>query len=130
MAFCSKLDGLIGQGLFSLSYGTLMISHSGFGNVVEARVITDRDTGRSRGFGFMNFDNGESASNAMASMAGQVCHRLTTIGGPQGGFSGGYGSGYVKVTVVDLQNRITLKGIPAGEFEAFFDEHQDIMLAM
>ena len=28
---------------------------AGFGEVVEAKVITDRDTGRSRGFGFVTF---------------------------------------------------------------------------
>ncbi|CAL9075047.1 unnamed protein product, partial [Musa textilis] len=129
VAFCSKLGGLIRQGLFSLSYGTdgqsLREAFNCFGNVVEARVITDRDTGWSRCFGFMNFDNGESASYSIASMAGQVCHCLTVPnGGPQGGFRGGYGGGYVKVMVVDLQNRMPLKGIPAGEFEAFFDEYQ------
>ncbi|GLT52366.1 hypothetical protein SLA2020_257140 [Shorea laevis] len=44
---------------------------SNFGDVTDARVITDRESGRSRGFGFVNFASGESASNALSSMDGQ-----------------------------------------------------------
>lgn len=36
-----------------------------YGEVVEAKVITDRDTGRSRGFGFVTFGSSESASRAI-----------------------------------------------------------------
>ena len=42
-----------------------------FGRVVEAKVITDRETGRSRGFGFVTFDNESSATDAIAAMDGQ-----------------------------------------------------------
>jgi len=41
-----------------------------FGEIVEAKVITDRDTGRSRGFGFVTFANGEDADRAVAEMDG------------------------------------------------------------
>ena len=41
-----------------------------FGEVTEAKVITDRDTGRSRGFGFVSFVDAESGSTAMAEMDG------------------------------------------------------------
>lgn len=41
-----------------------------FGEVSEARVITDRDTGRSRGFGFITFTEDESASKAISEMDG------------------------------------------------------------
>ena len=43
---------------------------SRFGEIEEVRVITDRDTGRSRGFGFMTFSQDEDAKNAIAEMNG------------------------------------------------------------
>lgn len=42
-----------------------------FGEVVEAKVVTDRETGRSRGFGFVTFSEGNSVSDAVAEMDGQ-----------------------------------------------------------
>lgn len=41
-----------------------------FGNVEDAKVITDRDTGRSRGFGFVTFGSREEAQAAMQQMDG------------------------------------------------------------
>jgi RNA recognition motif-containing protein len=41
-----------------------------FGAVEDARVITDRETGRSRGFGFVSFDAPDSAEKAMSEMDG------------------------------------------------------------
>lgn len=40
-----------------------------------ARVITDRDSGRSRGFGFVNYSSDESANKALSAMDGQVRSR-------------------------------------------------------
>ena len=42
-----------------------------FGEVVEAKVILDRETGRSRGFGFVTFSDPESAKKAVEGMNGQ-----------------------------------------------------------
>jgi RNA recognition motif-containing protein len=41
-----------------------------FGDVVEAKVITDRDTGRSRGFGFVTFTDSSAAQAAIQEMDG------------------------------------------------------------
>ncbi|XP_028088065.1 glycine-rich RNA-binding protein 4, mitochondrial-like [Camellia sinensis] len=89
-----------------LSYGTddqsLRDAFSGFGDVVDAKVITDRETGKSRGFGFVNFTSDESATSAMSSMDGQPLDGRTVrvsyaterqSSGPSGNFGGGYGSG-------------------------------------
>jgi len=41
-----------------------------FGEVTEAKVITDRETGRSRGFGFVTFSDNKAAQAAMEEMNG------------------------------------------------------------
>eukprot|EP00268_Persea_americana_P000889 TRINITY_DN102786_c1_g1_i1.p1 TRINITY_DN102786_c1_g1~~TRINITY_DN102786_c1_g1_i1.p1 ORF type:complete len:152 (-),score=36.09 TRINITY_DN102786_c1_g1_i1:503-958(-) len=85
-----------------LSFGTndesLRDAFASFGDVVEAKVITDRDTGRSRGYGFVNFASGESASSALSGMDGQELHgRNIRVGyaneRPSGGFRGNSSSG-------------------------------------
>lgn len=43
-----------------------------FGTPDSAKVITDRDTGQSKGFGFVEFANAEHAQKAM-SLNGQDC---------------------------------------------------------
>jgi len=40
------------------------------GTVVESIVITDRTTGRSKGFGFVTFSNEDEAQKAIASLNG------------------------------------------------------------
>ncbi len=49
----------------------LNAAFSAFGTVTEAKVITDRDTGRSRGFGFVTFSSSDEAQAAIAAMDGQ-----------------------------------------------------------
>jgi len=41
-----------------------------FGEVVEAKVITERDSGRSRGFGFVTFADDEAGRKAISEMNG------------------------------------------------------------
>ncbi len=49
---------------------SLLSAFQPFGEVREAKVITDRDTGRSRGFGFVTFSDRTSAQNAIEAMDG------------------------------------------------------------
>lgn len=44
---------------------------SQYGSVSEASVVTDRETGRSRGFAFVTFENEEDADKAMSAVNGQ-----------------------------------------------------------
>lgn len=94
----------------SLSWNTtdegLRRAFEKFGEVLEAKVIKDRETDRSRGFGFVSFANPKDAMDAMAAMDGQELDGRTIKvneaqerertgggggGGPRGG--GGFGGG-------------------------------------
>ena len=58
----------------NLSWGTddqsLRQTFEAFGEVEEAVVISDRDTGRSRGFGFVTFSDDEAADTAVSALDG------------------------------------------------------------
>jgi len=41
-----------------------------YGNVISANVVTDRQTGRSRGFGFVEFENDSEAAAAIEALNG------------------------------------------------------------
>ncbi len=69
-----------------------------YGEVASANVITDRDTGRSRGFGFVEMNDDEQAKGAIAGLAehqieGRTLNvneaRPRTNRGGGGGFGGG-----------------------------------------
>ncbi|MBM3979877.1 MAG: RNA-binding protein [Planctomycetes bacterium] len=70
-----------------------------YGTVVSAQVIMDRDTGRSKGFGFVEMGTDQEAQAAIAGMHNQVVEgRPLTVnearpkeGGGGGGGRGGYG---------------------------------------
>ena len=73
-----------------------------FGQVAEAKVIMDRETGRSRGFGFVSFNDDGQGSAAMQEMdGGQLDGRTIKVNEAQeraprpggGGGGGGYGGG-------------------------------------
>lgn len=59
----------------NLSYGTyedgLRTAFQAFGNVVSAKIITDRDSGQSKGFGFVEMGSDDEARAAIAGMNGQ-----------------------------------------------------------
>jgi len=44
-----------------------------FGTVVDAKVIIDRETGRSRGFGFVTLSNEEEVDKSCAELDGSIC---------------------------------------------------------
>ena len=48
-----------------------------FGTLVEAKVITDRETGKSRGFGFVTLDDDEGAEKAIACLNGAEANGRT-----------------------------------------------------
>lgn len=52
------------------SDASLHAEFSKFGSVLDAKVITDRETGRSRGFGFVTYENGDDAQSALQQMDG------------------------------------------------------------
>jgi RNA recognition motif-containing protein len=75
-----------------------------FGEVTEAKVITDRETGRSRGFGFVTFTEASAADAAIAEMndkdldgrtirVNEAEEKQRGGGGGRGGFGGGRGGG-------------------------------------
>ncbi|QQS36004.1 MAG: RNA-binding protein [Ignavibacteriales bacterium] len=49
---------------------TLQAAFETHGKVVSAKVITDRQTGRSRGFGFVEMENESEASEAIKALNG------------------------------------------------------------
>ncbi len=53
---------------FSTTDDELASAFADFGTVTSAKVITDRETGRSRGFGFVEFDNDAEANAAVAGL--------------------------------------------------------------
>jgi RNA recognition motif-containing protein len=57
-----------------LSWGTtddgLQAAFESFGEILEAKVVLDRDTGRSRGFGFVTFADDDAATRAVEEMNG------------------------------------------------------------
>lgn len=85
-----------------LSWGTddagLASAFSSFGDIEEAKVITDRDTGRSRGFGFVTFTNEEDAEKALSLDGSELDGRTLKVNvarerEPRRGGGGGGGGG-------------------------------------
>lgn len=87
----------------SLSFSTddhgLRSAFEEFGEVTDAKVISDRDTGRSRGFGFVTFADAAAADAAIEGMDGaSLDGRTINVNEakerePRGGGRGGRGGG-------------------------------------
>lgn len=100
----------VGGLAWATSNESLRTAFEPFGEVADARVITDRETGRSRGFGFVTFEADEHAATAIEKMNGaEVDGRNIRVneaqerprgpggprpgGPPRAGGGGGYGGG-------------------------------------
>ena len=99
----------VGNLPFSANDDSLREMFQQAGQVESARIITDRDTGRSKGFGFVEMSSDEEAANAITKFNGMELEgRALTVnearpvvrrdGGARGGGSGGrdrgkYGGG-------------------------------------
>jgi RNA recognition motif-containing protein len=92
----------VGNLSYSVSDSELESLFAQFGQVVSARVISDRDTGRSKGFGFVEMANDNEAQAAIEAMNGKENNgRMLTVNeakpleprGERGGFGGGRSHG-------------------------------------
>ena len=111
-ASTQTLGGTMGKKLYvgNLPYtvddGLLQSKFSEFGAVSSARVITDRDSGRSKGFGFVEMESDGDADRAIETLNGADFNgRNISVsearpqeprsggGGGRGGFRGGRGGG-------------------------------------
>jgi len=70
----------VGNLPFSTTDESLQEIFAQAGNVQSAKIITDRDTGRSKGFGFVEMNDDEAAEKAIAEMNGkEVDGRALTV---------------------------------------------------
>jgi len=94
----------VGNLPYSLSDSDLQRVFEAHGSVVSAQVIVDRDTGRSKGFGFVEMGSDQEAQAAITALNGtELEGRALTVNearpktdsgrGPGGGGRGGYGGG-------------------------------------
>jgi RNA recognition motif-containing protein len=100
----------VGSISFDATEESLRDLFSSIGEVESVKVITDRDTGRSKGFGFIEMSSEEDAKKAIEQLNGKTFMERVLIvnearpqqqrerrgfgGGGRGGFGQGGGSGY------------------------------------
>ena len=95
----------VGNFSFSTTESDLRSLFEPYGNIESASVVTDRQTGRSRGFGFVTMSSEEEAQKAIAALNGtELKGRALTVnvarpreeragGGRRGPGGGGYRGG-------------------------------------
>ena len=90
----------VGNLSFQTTESDITSAFAGYGSVESVSIITDRDTGRSKGFGFVQMTEQVDADKAIAALNGtQLDGRTLTVneakpmvkreGGGGGGFRGG-----------------------------------------
>ena len=65
------MDIYVGNLKYEVSDEDLKDSFSEYGDVDSAKVIKDRESGRSKGFGFVNMPNNDEAKKAIENLNGQ-----------------------------------------------------------
>ena len=99
----------VGNLAYSVRDESLHQAFSQFGTVTSAKVMMDRDTGRSKGFGFVEMGSDAEAQSAINGMNGQALEGRAVVvnearpreerpggyggGGGRGGYGGGGGGG-------------------------------------
>jgi len=91
----------VGNTAYTTSEDGLRDMFSAYGEVAEARIVTDRETGRSKGFGFVEMPDSNSAQSAIDALNGkEIDGRALTVNEarpreerPRSGGGGGYGGG-------------------------------------
>jgi RNA recognition motif-containing protein len=84
----------VGNLAFATAAGDLEALFAEHGEVVDVRLITDRDTGRSRGFAFIEMASNDEAEKAVSMLNGiEVDGRqlTVTVARPRNGGGGGRG---------------------------------------
>nr|WP_297380850.1 RNA-binding protein [uncultured Roseateles sp.] len=91
----------VGNLAYSVRDESLQEAFSQFGTVISAKVMMDRETGRSKGFGFVEMSTDDEAQSAINGMNGQALEGRAIVVNvarpredrPGGGFGGGGGGG-------------------------------------
>lgn len=92
----------VGNLAYNATDEELRSAFEAFGQVTSVKIVRDRDSGRSRGFAFVEMEDGEGAQNAVAQMNGRDLKGRNLVvnearpreqGGGGGGGRGGYGGG-------------------------------------
>jgi RNA recognition motif-containing protein len=93
----------VGNLAYGVSDSDLQQMFGAHGTVQSAQVIMDRDTGRSKGFGFVEMGSDQEAQAAIQALNGKESGgraltvneaRPKTEGGGRGGYAGGSRGGY------------------------------------
>jgi len=101
-AFKVSMNIFVGNLSFNTTEDIIRASFEQFGEIESVNLIVDRDTGRSRGFCFVEMPNEDEARAAIAAMAGrEIDGRALNVNEARpreerggGGRSGGGGGGY------------------------------------
>lgn len=92
-----NMEIFVGNLSFDVSEEELQQAFESFGVVSRLKIITDRDTGRSRGFAFVTMDSSEEAQASIDELDGSdlmgraLSVREATPKAPRGGGGGGGG---------------------------------------